>query len=158
MGLEPRHGKPSIPFQTFVLRLGLKQFGEIFIAQFIVYKWFAAQHHNINNYLDKIQHETRIVVDLARILGKESCTNFFHFLNFNLEKRIFHKNLSFLFSKHSYVHVGNTLLVDDTPYKSLFNGPFNAIYVKSFEKFGRDDNYLLGTILPYMENSSFFGT
>jgi hypothetical protein len=43
------------------------------------------------------------------------------------------------------------LLVDDTPYKSLFNGPFNAIYVKTFEKFGRDDNYLLGTILLYME-------
>jgi hypothetical protein len=78
----------------------------MFIAQFIVYKWFAAQHHNINNYLDKIKRETRIVVDLARIFGKESCTNFFHVLNFNFEKPIFHKNLSFLFSKYPYVHVG----------------------------------------------------
>jgi hypothetical protein len=110
---------------------------------------------NMNNYLDKIQWETRIVVDFARLLGKESYTKKFHFLNYNLEKPIFHKNLSFLFSKYSYAHAWNTFLVDDTPYKSLFNGRFNAIYVKTFEKSRRYDNYLLGTVFPYMETFHF---
>jgi hypothetical protein len=32
MGPITRHGKPSIPFQTFVLKLGLKEFLERFIA------------------------------------------------------------------------------------------------------------------------------
>jgi hypothetical protein len=27
----------------------------------------------------------------------------------------------------------NTLLVDNTPYKSMFNGPFNVIFVKTFD-------------------------
>jgi hypothetical protein len=151
MGLVTKHGKPPISFQTFVLRPRLKEFLKRFIAQSIVYKWFVAQHHNINNYLDKIQWEARIVVDLARILGKESCTKNTHFLNSNPKKPIFHNNLSFLFSKYSYAHVGNTLLVDDTPYTSLFNGSFNVICVETFEKSRRDDNYLLGTVFTYME-------
>jgi hypothetical protein len=48
-----------------------------------------------------------------------------------------------------------TLFVDDTPYKSLFNGSFNAIYVETFEKSGRNDNYLLGIVFPYMETIHF---
>jgi hypothetical protein len=47
------------------------------------------------------------------------------------------------------------LLADDTRYKSLFNGPFNVIYVETFEKFGKDDNYLLGNVLPHMETLHF---
>jgi hypothetical protein len=50
------------------------------------------------------------------------------------------------------VHVENTLLVDNTMYKSLFNGPFNAIFVKTFDSYVRDNNnYLLGAILSYLE-------
>jgi hypothetical protein len=33
----------------------------------------------------------------------------------------------------------------------MFNGPFNAIFMKSFDVYGRDDNYALHTILPYLE-------
>ncbi len=33
----------------------------------------------------------------------------------------------------------------------MFNGPFSAIFVKSFDGYGGDDNYLLHTILPYSE-------
>jgi hypothetical protein len=46
----------------------------------------------------------------------------------------------------------NTLLIDDTPYKSLFNPPFNAIFLEVFyEPQANDDFYLLGIVLPYME-------
>ncbi len=48
--------------------------------------------------------------------------------------------------------VGNTLLVYDTPYKSIFNGPYNVIFVETFDSSIGDNNYyLLGAILRYLE-------
>jgi hypothetical protein len=41
------------------------------------------------------------------------------------------------------------LLVNYTPYKSLFNQPFKAIFLESFDNAHGDDHYLLGTILPW---------
>jgi hypothetical protein len=43
------------------------------------------------------------------------------------------------------------LLVNDTPYKSLFNEPFNAIFLEYFDSFHKEDNYLLGIVFPYLE-------
>jgi hypothetical protein len=39
-------------FHTIILHLGLKEFLEKCLAQFHVYIWYIAQHHNIYNYLD----------------------------------------------------------------------------------------------------------
>ncbi len=39
---------------TIILHLGLKEFLKKCLAQFQVYIWFVAQHHNIYNYLDQI--------------------------------------------------------------------------------------------------------
>ncbi len=64
-----------------------------------------------------------------------------HFLFYNLNKLIFHKNLNCLFSKHFDTHVGNTLLLDDTFYKSMFNGPFSASFVESFDNYNKGGNY-----------------
>ncbi len=41
-----------------------------------------------------------------------------HFLPNKLDKPIFHKNLDVLFFAYPYTHVGNTLLVDNMPYKT----------------------------------------
>jgi hypothetical protein len=38
-----------------------------------------------------------------------------------------------------YIHVGNTLLVDDTPYKTMFNDLYNAIFWEYFDGHGGDD-------------------
>jgi hypothetical protein len=56
-----------------------------------------------------------------------------HFLPDKRDKSIFHKDLDILFSTYFYTHVGNTLLIDDMPYKSMFNGPYNAIFLESFD-------------------------
>jgi hypothetical protein len=48
-----------------------------------------------------------------------------------------------------YIHIGNMLLIDYTPYKSLFNKPFSAIFLESFDNAHGDDHYLLGTIIPW---------
>jgi len=51
------------------------------------------------------------------------------------------------------------LLVNNTPYKSIFNGLYNAIVLESFHDLHRDNQYLLGSIFPYLENlhSSKYG-
>jgi len=36
-----------------------------------------------------------------------------------------------------YIHIGNMLLVNYTPYKSLFNKPFSAIFLESFDNASR---------------------
>jgi hypothetical protein len=72
-----------------------------------------------------------------------------HFLPDKLDKPIFHKNLDTLFSTFPYIHVNNMLLVDDMPYKSMFNNSYNAIFVKSFDDLRKEDQYLLGFVLLY---------
>jgi hypothetical protein len=42
----------------------------------------------------------------------------------------------------------NTLFIDDTPYKSLYNLPFNAIFLKTFYGSQIDGDYLLKTVFP----------
>jgi hypothetical protein len=102
--------------------------------------------------VDKIKHETDIVIDPSNILGHESWTKNPNFLSSNHEKPIFHKNLGVFFSKYLDAHLGNTLLVDNILYKSLFNGPYNVIFLETFNNsIGDNNNYLLGDVLPYLE-------
>jgi len=49
------------------------------------------------------------------------------------DTKIYHKNHSNFFPKHHSVHLGNTLLVDDMPYKTCQNPPFNVIFIESYE-------------------------
>jgi len=51
------------------------------------------------------------------------------------------------------------LLIDDTPCKIMFNGPYIGISLEFFDGLHGHDNYLLGTIFPYLESfhSSEYG-
>jgi len=51
-----------------------------------------------------------------------------HFLLDKLDEPIFHKKFDIFFSTYPHTHVSNTLFVDDTPYKSMFNGLYSAIF------------------------------
>lgn len=85
------------PFYTFIMKLELKELFKRCIMQFILYFWSIAQHHNISNYLNKTWCETKITIDLFRILGQERCKQYIHFLLVNLNKFFFIKTLSFFF-------------------------------------------------------------
>jgi hypothetical protein len=50
------------------------------------------------------------------------------------------------------MHARNTLLIENTPYKNMFNGPYNAIFLDSFDGRCEKDHYLLGFVFPYLEN------
>ncbi len=58
-----------------------------------------------------------------------------HFLLDKPNKPIFHKNFDVFFTKFLYTHVGNMLLVKDTPYKDMFNDSYSAIFLESFMAF-----------------------
>jgi hypothetical protein len=72
-----------------------------------------------------------------------------HFLLDKLGKPSFHKNLNGFFLMYPYIHVGNTLLVNNNPYKNMFNELYSAILLESFDSLHGEDNYLLGTIFPF---------
>jgi len=48
-------------------------------------------------------------------------------------------------------HLGNTLLVNDTPYRIYLNPPFNAIFVESYEDLPKEDSYFMKIFLLYLE-------
>jgi len=71
---------------------------------------------------------------------------------FRILKSIFSQEFGWFFQKNSDAHVGNTLLVHDTLYKSLSIGPYNVIFLETFDSsIGDNKNYLLGVVLPYLK-------
>ncbi len=65
------------------------------------------------------------------------------------DKPIFHKNLYIFFFTFPYTHIGNTLLVDNTPYKNIFNDLYNDIFLELFDDVHGEDQYLLGFVFPW---------
>jgi len=70
----------------------------------------------------------------------------------NLEFSSSDKNLNIFFSRFLYIHAGNMLFVNDTPYKSMFNNSYNVTSLELFNCLHGDNQYLLGSILPYLEH------
>jgi hypothetical protein len=73
------------------------------------------------------------------------------------DKLIYHKYLSDFFPRYPNTHLGNTLLVDDKPYKTWLNSSFNAIFVESYEYMPKEHNYLIKTFLPYLDFVHYYG-
>jgi hypothetical protein len=107
--------------------------------------------------VDKIKEKIDISLDPSRVLGQKLCQKNDHFFPSHHEKPIFHKNLDVLFSKFPNTHVGNTLLVDDTPYKSIFNDSCSGIFLELFEGACSDGDYLFSIVLPYLVSLHSFG-
>jgi hypothetical protein len=42
------------------------------------------------------------------------------------------------------------LLIDDTPYESIFNDSCSAIFLESFEGLHNDGDYLFSNVRPYL--------
>jgi len=107
--------------------------------------------------LDEIKYKIDISLDPSRVLGQELCQKNDHFSPHHPKKPIFHKNLDVFFSKFPNTHVGNTLLVDDTPYKSIFNDLCTGILLELFEGACNDGDYLFSTVFPYLVSFHSYG-
>jgi hypothetical protein len=96
-------------------------------------------------------------LDLSKVLRQKSCQKNDHFLAIYPKKPIFHENLDVFFSRFSNVHAKNTLLVDDVPYKSIFNDSYCVIFLELFEDSCSDGDYLFSIVLPYLVSLHSFG-
>ncbi len=76
----------------------------------------------------------------------------YHFLSKKLDKLVFHKILKDFFRHFPNTTVENTLLICDTPHKSMLNTPCNAIFFKTFYGFHIEGNYLFRIVFPYLES------
>lgn len=70
---------------------------------------------------------------------------------------MFFINLKDFFCLFPNMPFENTLLVDDTSHKNMFNPPCSAIFFKTFYKFHIDNNYLIYIILSYLKSLHSFG-
>jgi hypothetical protein len=123
----------------------------------------------MNAYVRKIVEETSIEVKPQRIMGWNLSKINKHFLQLPYktylnrinhliyDKLIYHMNLSNFFPGYFNIHLGNTLLVDNMPYKTCFNLPFNAIFVESYAYVSKEQNYLMKILLPYLNFFHYFG-
>jgi hypothetical protein len=68
-----------------------------------------------------------------------------------LTKTDYHKNLYDFFPRYFSIHLRNILLVDDTPYKTYQNPPFNAIFIESYKEMPKEHNHFLRIIFLYLE-------
>jgi hypothetical protein len=114
----------------------------------------------MNVYLKKITKETCIEVKTQRIMGQnlnkinkhflqspyKTCLNRINHLIH--DKLIYHRNVSDFFPRYFNIHLANTLLVNDMPYITYLNLPFNAIFVESYEYAPKEVNYLMKTLFP----------
>jgi hypothetical protein len=118
----------------------------------MMYIWSSSMKRNFLRHLDIIVEKTWVLLPVSRILDQ---TLYFKNDDFLLErpnKPIFHKNLKDFFHHFPSMTFENTLLVDDTFHKSMFNPPYNAIFFKTFYGFSTNGNYFLDIILPYLES------
>ncbi len=85
-------------------------------------------------------------------MTQEFCKRNAHILVGASKKPIFHNNLVDSFSKYLGIHLGNILILNDTPQPILHKPPFNAtIFLKTIDNFVDENNYLLKIIFPSLE-------
>jgi hypothetical protein len=109
----------------------------------------------MNTYSKKIVKKTSTEINLQKIVGQYMYKINKHYMQFpykrdskcfelpTLNKIIYHKNRSDFFPSYPNSHLGNALLVDDTPYKTCQNPPYNVIFVEFYEDVKEEDNYFL---------------
>lgn len=98
---------------------------------------------NFSKHLETIKERFGVHLNSSRIVDQMLCFKNDHFFPKKPNKPILYKNLYTFFCAFPCTNYENALLVDDMPYKSLFNPPFSAIFVETFYKSQTNGNYLL---------------
>jgi len=159
----------TLQSKNIVPRLTLKEFLLRCLEKFIVYIWTSISLAKMNAYLKKITKEMGLEINPQRTMGQNLCKINKHFLQFlyktylnhinrltfNFKK--YHKIFFDFFSRYPNIHLGNTLLVDDTLCKTYLNPPFNAIFVESYEYVPKEDNYLMKVLFMYLKFLHYSG-
>jgi hypothetical protein len=145
-------GEGQIKTRPIVLRPGLKEFLSICVKKFTAYIWSSTIKKFFSKHLEITIEKTSNRLLFFRIMDQSLCFRNDHFWPNKPDKPIFHKNLLEFLVQFLGTTFENTLVIDNTLHKSLFNPLFSAIFFYTFYELHSDVNYMLQTILPYLES------
>jgi hypothetical protein len=101
----------------------------------------------------RISKNKQTYILTLQIIDKKLHKRNAHILVGALKKPIFHNNLVDIFSIYLGICLGNILILDDNLSQACTKPPFNAtIFFKTIHNVAYENNYLLKTIFPYLEN------
>jgi hypothetical protein len=135
-----------------LLKPNLKEFHSACIKKFTIYIWSIAMKRNFSKHLEFIVEKIGVLLLSSRIVDQMFFLKNDHFLFEKLDKFIFHKNVEDFFRLFPGRSFENTLLVDDTPPKGMFNPCFNVIFFDTFCGSNTNNNYLFEMVFPYLES------
>mmetsp|Transcript_10931 Transcript_10931/g.17910 ORF Transcript_10931/g.17910 Transcript_10931/m.17910 type:complete len:313 (+) Transcript_10931:3-941(+) len=153
--IKARVGKPGGPLNAgkywAFLRPGHKQFVQFLFDKFDVLAWSSAQMKNIEALLNVLLNNEQLS-NLVGIFDQESCTKACQDPK-NPYKPLFLKPLCKVYKAYPKYSALNTLLVDDSLYKSVENEEFTSIHPKEWTRDMKNDKALLpgGSIREYLE-------
>jgi hypothetical protein len=148
-GILGTMGEGQIRTDLMVLRLVLKEFLSDCVKKKTMYIWSLVMKRKVLRHLEIIIEKTGIHLVSFRIVYQSFCFKNDHFLLRKPDMPIFHKSLFDFFIQFLNMTFENTLLVDDMPFRSLFNPPFSAMFFETFYRSNSDDNHLLEIFLPW---------
>ena len=155
---DARFGPPATTLarRAVYIRPGVQEFVEVCTSNFVVVVWSSAKLKNFTKLLSLVfgvDWEQRV----AMVWGQEHCTDTGLKHPENAYKPVFLKELSKLWKSRELSRFGqfgahNTLLVDDSVYKTALNPMFTAIHPPEWTPLAADNNELddIGKLLKQL--------
>ena len=135
-----------------VFREGVEDFLKYYWQYFEVYFWSCCQKKKMVKIMSKVEAETGRFVPSNRLLPQEECTVSKYWDPKNSQKPFFFKDLSIFYCRVPLANDSNTLFIDDSPLKSLFNDQYNPVFPPTFQNSdGQADDFLVCRLLPYLD-------
>ena len=114
-----------------VFREGIKDFLKYYSQQLWVYFWSCCQKKKMVKIISKAK--TGCFVPSNRLLSQEECIVSKYRDPKNPQKPYFFKDLTIFYCRVSLANDSNTLLIDDSPLKSLLNDQYNDVFPPTFQ-------------------------
>ncbi|KAG0608946.1 hypothetical protein M758_8G145700 [Ceratodon purpureus] len=147
----PQGTKHAVVAKTFMFKRPFcGSFLNFCFENFHVGVWSSMMEANVRKSLDYIckgmQHKFMFV------MHQGDCTNTGLRNPQKKKSPLFLKELAKVWSRfpHGQFNETNTLLIDDTPYKTLWNPPFTAIFPEAYW-YNERDSFLKGTLTEYLK-------
>ncbi len=136
--------------KVLFLRPKLDEFLEFVFEHFEVGVWSSIAPWNLSRIVNQIFTMTQ-VRDLRMTWDGSYCLELpFRVAPFE-DKPLYLKPIEFIFEKYPDRNASNTLIVDDSEYKMLFNPNENCICPKPWSEDDVDDEELLTVLQPWLE-------
>lgn len=136
----------------YIIRPGCLEFLKMVLERFNVGIWSTAMEKNVLQMVKCLQEKVGQVLPFFAIWGQEGCLIYSKRKLFRPDK----PNVEAMFKPLEKMgrcfdlDPMRTILIDDSPYKGCVSTSSNCIFPTSFDLSNKEDNILLGDLLPYL--------